>query len=515
VVANLKDCPPFASLHRSGMTESQLAGWNSAYAQGIKLWELGMPDDAIDSLVGALKADPEYAEAHFVLGSLLEAKGDIPAARTHFLEALRWDALRFRPDAPINAIARRVASESPGSVTLLDAALELGSDAASAGPPCGREILLEHVHFNWEGNERMGRRLAEESAAALFGAIAPEGAWLDDAGCAGAVGYTAFGRLKVLRLMGSIWGKPPFTSQLTFGLDQVRRSREIALAAEGASSGDALARAREGLEAALQRDPQDSNLALQLSEVDSEANLPDRSLRLIDRVLEAEPRSPDLLVQRSRILESLGRHGEAQAAILESLRMDPYHLPSYTQLVEVLRKTGEFEAGRTLFAAALAADPDASYIRLAYADLLFFHGDRDRAVTECRAVLARDPGNSDALRRLVSLYTGEGRTDEAFDLMAQARRTQPSNFENDVALARIYRERGDDDNVADCLGAATLCGPADAQVHLFLANHLRKLNRPADALVELARAQRVATLMGNPELAQRISAEIRSRGAGN
>jgi len=515
VVANLKDCPPFASLHRSGMTEPQLASWSSAYARGVKLWELGLPDDAIDSLNEALKADPEYADAHFVLGSLLEGKGDIPGARTHFLEALRWDALRFRPDARINAIARRVASDSPGSVMLLDAAFEMGSDTASAGPPSGREILLEHVHFNWEGNMRMGRMLAEESAAALFGAGAPRGPWLDDAGCAEAAGYTDFGRLRVLRLMGTIWGKPPFTNQLTFGEDQVRRSREIALATERATSKDALARAREGLEAAVQRDPNNPSLALLLSEVDSEANLPDRSLRLVDRVLELESRSPDLLVQRSSILASLGRYGEAQAAILESLRMDPYHLPSYTQLVDVVRRTGEFETGRTLLAAALARNPGSSYIRLTHADLLFFHGDRDGAVAECRAVLAREPENSDALRRLVSLYTGEGRADEAFALMSQARRTQPSNFENAMALASIYKERGDDDNVADCLRAATLCGPADAEVHLFLASHLRKLNRPADALIELARAERVATLTGKPQLAQRISEEIRSRGAGN
>ena len=105
--------------------------------------------------------------------------------------------------------------------------------------------------------------------------------------------------------------------------------------------------------------------------------------------------------------------------------------------------------------------------------------------------------------------------DEAFALMSEARRTQPFNFENYMALARIYKERGDDDSVADCLRAATLCGPADAQVHLFLASHLRRLNRPAEALVELARARRVALLAGDSELAKRISAEIRSRESEN
>ncbi len=515
VVANLRDCAPFASIHRAGMTVQEVKSWSSSYDKGIRLWELGLSDEASDSLEAALKIDPEYADAHYVLGRLLEAKGDIPGARAQFLEALHWDALRFRPDAMINAIARKVASDFPGSVLLLDSALEMGSDAASVAPPTGREALLEHVHFNWEGNERMGRMLAGKSASALFGDNPPPGTWLDDAGCAAAVGYTDFGRLMTLRLMAPIWGKPPFTNQLTFGEDQVRRKREIDLAAAKATSESGLAQARERITAALQRDPGDPNLALRLSEVDAESGQPEHSLQMIDRAMELEPRSPDLLLRRSRTLESLGRQGEAQTTLLESFRMDPYDLPSYTALVEVLRKTGDFETGKRTLTAALARIPDSSYIRLTYADLLFFHGDRGEAVAECQTVLAQDPENPDALGRLVSLYTAESRTKEAFALMSEARRTQPFNFENNVALARVYRERGDDDNVADCLLAAARSGPVGAEVHLFLANHLRKLDRPADALVELARAERVANISGNTELAQKISAERRTVGVGH
>jgi tetratricopeptide (TPR) repeat protein len=509
VVANLRDCPPFASLHAEGTGASQLDAWSRSYGAGIRQWELGMPDKAISSLNEALKIDPQYAESHYVLGRLLDDRGEKPGARAHYLQALHWDALRFRPDAPINAIARRVASESPGSVLLVDSALEMGSDEASAGPPSGQEVLLEHVHFNWDGNVRLARMLAEK-AATLLEAGGPRAPWLDSTGCAAAIGYTGFGRLTMLRLMGPIWGKPPFTNQVGFGEDQARRAHDLSLAAEEATSPEGLARARGQIEAALVRDPDNASLSLSLSEVDAESNQPGPSLLQIDRVLDLEPRSPELLVRRGRLLAALGRLGEAQAAVLDSIRLDPYHLPSYTALVEVLRKTGDFGAGRTTFAGALAGNPDSGYVRLAYADLLFFHGDRDLAVGECQTVLARDPGNADALGRLASLYTGEGRTQEAFDLMARARKTQPFNFENNLALARIYQERGNEDNVADCLTAATQSGPADVSAYLFLAHHFKKLNRQDDALLELARANRVATLNGNLELAKRISAEIES-----
>ena len=125
---------------------------------------------------------------------------------------------------------------------------------------------------------------------------------------------------------------------------------------------------------------------------------------------------------------------------------------------------------------------------------------------------AREPGNPDALRRLVSLFTGEGRKEEAFALMTESRRTQPLNFENNLALARIYEERGNIEHVADCLQAAAMSGPATAQAHIYLARHLSKLGRPVEALVELARARRIAMLMGDSDLASEISATIRSTG---
>lgn len=508
VVANLKDCPPFVSLHRPSISESDLIQWNKLYEDGKRSWELDQNERAVQALSETVKIDPEFAEARYILGSVLERKGDEPGARAQYIEALHWDALRFRPDAEINAVARRVASESAGTVVLADTALDLGSDGASASPPSGREILLEHVHFNWDGNVRMARILAEKSAAELFGPEAPTGKWLDSAGCARAVGYTELGRLRMLKQMESIRGKPPFTQQLNFGEDQARYQHEIDLAEKAATSQEGLAAARVQLETAAARDSENPNILLRLSEVESQSSHYDKVLALTDRVMERVPQSPELLVQRGRALASLKRETEAQAEVLEAVRIDPYNLPSYTALVDILRKTGDFQAGQKLFLAALARNPGSGFIRLSYADLLFFHGDRDKAVRECQSVLDRDPGDSDALRRLVSLFTAEGRKEEAFGLMSAARKTQPFNFENDLALARIYKGRSDVEHVVDCLQAATLSGPATAQVHLYLATHFNRLNRPVDALVELARARRIAILMGDQDLVLEISAAM-------
>ena len=86
-----------------------------------------------------------------MLGSLDLRAGDAEAARRHLVDALHWDALRFRPDPRINEIVRKVARESRDGVRLLDAAAAMGSDPYSSAPPSGREILFEHVHFDWAG----------------------------------------------------------------------------------------------------------------------------------------------------------------------------------------------------------------------------------------------------------------------------------------------------------------------------------------------------------------------------
>ncbi len=508
VVANLKDCAPFASLHREGMRKDELQKWSSAYSEGLRSWELGLNDEARRQLASALDLDPHYAEAHYVMGRVLAAKGDTDGSRKEYAQALHWDALRFRPGPRINEIIRTVAAD--GSTILVDASHELGGDLTSTVPPSGQDLLLEHVHFNWDGNVRMGQMLAQRCRPALFGNAAPPATWLDGSGCAKVVGYTPVGHLRMLEEMEAIRGKAPFTGQLTFGEDQFRYQREMAVAVDAAK--ESLDEDAAQIEAAVARSPGDPNLYLQLADVQARAGQYDKELESIDRARDLVPPSADILVRRARALAALQRGTEAEDAVLESLRIDAYNLPSYTALVETLKLTGDFAKYRDVLKAALARNPLSAFIRLSYADLLFFHGDRDTAVGECLIVLEAEPQNADALRRLASLYGAEGRKDDLFALMSKARVVQPLNFENDLALAKVYDERGDEDNAAACLADAARAGPATAQVHLYLARHLKKEGWTADAVLELARAKRLAILAGDTELESQITAAMAAAG---
>jgi tetratricopeptide (TPR) repeat protein len=503
VVANLRDCAPFAPRHRTGLSAIASAQWQLCFDQGRRAWELGDLERAGPLLRRAAELDPQEADGRYLLGQVLDQQGDLRGAREELVAALHWDALRFRPDPAINAVVRAVARAHPGTALLADAAFVLRSDPDSDGRCAGRELLWEHVHLNWGGNKAVARLLASLAGGALFGA--PTGPWLDDAGSTAAVGYTPFAVLRMLRALGPIVSNPPFTSQFTFPDDQVRLEHLREVAAAAAQAPGAAAQARMLIAAALRADPGNAELLLRQSEVEFESGDSEAALASVDAALALVPPSAESLVRRAHTLLALDRAAEAQAEALHALRVDPEHLTAYSELVAAARKTGDYAGPQAILDQAVLRNPSSEYLRLTRADLLFFRGRRDEAVAACRAVLASNPASAEALQRLVSLFRAEGRAAEADRLMTAALDTQPLNFSNEMALAKIDEARHDDDGVVRCLELATRAGPAGPKVHLYLASRLRREHRDDEARLEFARAWRTAVLSGQPDLAARIA----------
>ena len=507
VVANLADCAPFASVHSRAFEGARQADWSRLEAEGLRLWESDEPEASASALRAALAVDPGFAESHFVLGKDLEALGDAAGARREWLQALHWDALRFRPDPEINAVIRRVAASAGPGVRLVDASLEFGADAASDAPAAGSGLLWEHVHLNWEGNRRLGLRLAQESAGLLFAGEAHE-PWLDAEGAARALGYTVFGRENVLRTLTTIRDKPPFTSQVTFAEDALRHvvegRRAVADAAAPGASSEALGRVRE----AVRADPRNAELALRLAEVAVASQEPELALEALDTAAGLRPPNADLRVRRAQTLVLLGRLEEAEDEIARAVAAGPNHLPAYTEMVDIARRSQRFERAAQALRGALARSPSSDYLRLTEADLLFFEGRTHEAVRRCRSVLDRDPSSAEALGRLVSLATAEGRNDDAWALRVRAERDQPLNFENNMALARGYKSRGDRGGEAASLERAARCGPAEPEVHVFLARESLAAGALQQALLEFSRARRAALIEDRPAFAAKVAEMI-------
>ncbi|MDI1335116.1 MAG: hypothetical protein PSU94_02940 [Lacunisphaera sp.] len=500
LVANLRDSSPFVSLHRENLTASERANWQTAFDAGMRAWQLDQADAARERFTVAVQIDQEHADTHFLLGRLAEQRGDSAAARRHYVDALQWDALRFRPVPRVNEIIRRVAREPGAGVQLVDAALELGADPASPGVPAGRELLFEHVHFNWEGNARLARMLAEACAGRLGGPGAAAGGWLDAAQCADALGLTDYGRLTMLKTITQLTGKPPFTSQLTYPEAQTQFKAEFMRLNRAAGTAAGLQAAADKVETALQGNPLNPAIAVQLENIVFDQRNFDRALALVEQAMALQPRSAVLLTQKANLLQIFKRYNEAEELAAKSTRDDPYYYPAWQVRVDIWSKTGQFALGREELESRLAQMPGNNYLRSAYATLLLRAGETGAAESQWRSVLETDPTNTSALEQLITLYQRAGRAEDGLALMAEASRAQPRNYTNNSRLAQIYATKGDTPQMVRYLLALTESGPADASLYLELAQRLVDLGRVPEAEVYAYQGRKAALAEGNATL---------------
>ncbi len=509
VVANLKDCPPLLSRHAPGLSAPELSSWQSAFERGRLAWMLGDAETARERLGEALRIDPQFADTSFMLGSLDLQSGDAVSARRHLVEALHWDALRFRPDPAINGVIREVARRSGPKVTLLDLALDLGSDPDSTGAPSGRELLFEHVHFDLEGNYQVARMMARACAARLPGGDPGDSGWLAGDGCAEAVGFTQHERLPMLLRIDVLVRKPPFTNQLTHVEDEARMAREIDEASGIARQPAVLAHAFDVAGAALRRDPGNPALEGMLEGIDLDLGDLDGALGLARGAANLLPRDFATAADEASILMRLSRFDEAGALLMKASGSGADLDLLVPVLVDLWTRTRHFDEGRKFLDGAIAGRPRDQRLRIARASLDRASGDLAGAEGEFRQILAQDPSSEDALEELVGMLAEAGRVDEISRESLAAAAAQPRNQANSLRAVRACDSQGDIAGAVRNLSAAELSGPVDATFELTLALDLYKLRRMDGMMVHLALARRLSAHEGNPSVTGSIDRLIR------
>jgi hypothetical protein len=505
VVANLKDCPPLLSLHRAGLTEAELAAWQQAFDRGRLAWRLGDAAAARTDLEEARRIDPQYADTLFMLGSLELAAGDPALARTRLLEALHWDALRFRPDARINEIIREVAGAG-GPVQLLDAAKLLGSDAASPAPPAGRELLFEHVHFDWAGNFQLAWAMAQGAEALLFGRSSGAPAWLDSDSVAAALAYTPHERFSMLQHIATITQHPPFTNQLTYPEDMARLARDLNRAQAEAATAESRRLAKTLVQAATAADPENADLAKIEETVDEELGDPDGALAQAQRARRLQPANATQAADEAIKLSRLGRYDEAEKLLRQTaLTCAPRDLtlmaPAFADL---FTRTKRYADGRRYFDEAIARRPRDNSLRMLSGRLAGLAGEAAAAEQAYRAVLADEPGNQPALEALVGLLTETGRSAAVEEATFAAAGAQSRNQANNLRAAIISENRGDEVQAIRFLRAAERSGPVTSAVELHLTRKLLTRGQAMEALAHLAEARRISWYEGDAAATESI-----------
>jgi tetratricopeptide (TPR) repeat protein len=256
VATNLKDCAPFASLHRKDIRQGELKSWEGLVQRGAALEEAGSYPQALKLYLSAAEIDPQYAELQFRIARSQWAIGDFAGAKESFVRAQDLDTLRFRADTKLNEVIRTVAGENR-NVGLVDAAAALASESAHEVP--GGELFYEHVHMNPRGTYVLARAFFHQIVSILPAEVQRGAAGTDvvsQEDCERLLAFTPYDRARIAGLVLSKLQRPPFTNQLNHTEDVQRIKTQAE--ASGLNYGDIVA----DYQWALMKNPQDRLLHL-------------------------------------------------------------------------------------------------------------------------------------------------------------------------------------------------------------------------------------------------------------
>ncbi|MBP8305206.1 MAG: tetratricopeptide repeat protein, partial [Phycisphaerae bacterium] len=192
VAANLKDCAPFGSLHRTDLSDQETAQWGRHYEAALEAHKAGRHAQAVEAFGRAAQIDGTYAELQFRWAQSCLALGQESEALRRFSLARDYDTLRFRSDARLNDLVHEVCRglEQRGCA-IVDGQATLASHSPNG--IVGHELLHEHVHLRFEGNYLLAIAIADQAARLLPQVAAeasPQSEWLSAEDCARRLAYT-------------------------------------------------------------------------------------------------------------------------------------------------------------------------------------------------------------------------------------------------------------------------------------------------------------------------------------
>lgn len=493
VVSNLKDCAPFASLHRPDLGAAQIAEWSRLYQAGVEAEEAGRAAEATGFFQQAARSDNQFADLQFRWGRCCLALGRDAEARQHFLLARDDDALRFRADGRINDIIRRAASgRERDGILFVDA-----QDALARQSPhvlTGGELLYEHVHLNFDGNYLLGRCLADEIVKALPDAVTrrPDArpAWMTQVDCARRLAWTGWNRYEAVASVMLRVNDPPFTSQLDHA-EQYQRLQQEMEDLRPALGPAALRQSAAEYQRALATAPADWVLHKNLGRLRQKLGDLAGAVECWGRVTDLLPQDGETRFQLGLVLTRLDRPDEAIEQFETALRLEPDSVPALNGLGLALARKGQYREAIREYGRALKLMPDSSETHMNLGMALNALGEPEAARQHFRRALDRKFHNAEALVTLGKMCFSEGWVSEAITNFTDALRLDPAeataHFCLGGALASLGRRREAQEHYAE----AVQLNPDYAEARLGLGIELGRQGRDAEALEQFAAAVRL------------------------
>jgi tetratricopeptide (TPR) repeat protein len=338
-------------------------------------------DEAVRELRSAIDQQPEWAKAHFLLGSALALSGERTAARTELARALEIDA------------------------TMIDARRLLADVHAALG---------EHEYAVEEG-----RRFLKER---------PDNIPV---------------RLRVAQSLVNLDRVDEALKEIE-QVEESKRDTEVnyALARIYLHQGR-LDLARGYFEKALAGQPRHPEILGSLLTIDaSEGRLAESSKR-IQEAMAAEPQSAPLQQLAGRLAVLERRNADAETAFKRALELDPNLMSSYRLLAQFYARTGRTGETISTYEKALGVKEDQPQIHHFLGVLYEYGGQRDKAVEHYEAAIRYEPNLGEAKNNLAYLFADKAENlDRALDLAQEAKALLPDDPNTADTLGWVLYQRG-------------------------------------------------------------------------
>lgn len=479
MAANLKNCGPFASLHRDNLTEQENAEGQRHFDVGTSAIEARRFPAAITAFSAAAKIDETHAATQFLLARALEMNGDFARAKTHYQKALEHDALRFRSDAGINAAIRDAARTK--KVQLVD--IVQAFDAESTGGIPGASLLVDHVHMNFHGNYIIARELAQRTASLIAKRLnkASTNRIASEEEVAARLAFTGWNRLRVAERNLQRVKNPPFTNQPDNAEQRAMLQTEVEELSHH-SSAEALQEAEKAYEVAITSAPQDWILHENYADLLQHAGRSAEETRELRKVMEFMPHHQERNAWLGQSLANQGKHQEAIDAYKRALEHDSTNVAAHRGLAEMLVRTGQTEQGLKQYRTALKARPgNAENQNLVGEAFLRMNRIPDAEAAFKRATELK-PNYAAAHANLGALYWQQKKIPLAEAALKEALALEQDSVLANRVLGNLYMETQQPAKAIQPYEQVLKKPPVPPDIYNNLAAAYAFENRPADAI---------------------------------
>ena len=369
VPVNLRHSAPFLSVHSPDLSDDQLSQWRELTRSGAESNDRENWSDAVTQFQAALEIDPDYADTHFQLAIAFENLGEFQEAKTHYQRALDLDALRFRADTRLNQIIQDVAAGiESDTFSFVDSAAAF--EQASQPYQPGWNLLLEHVHYGFSGNNILAAEISRSITGNL--ASADEYQPLPDAEVAERVGFPNYDTIEEIRNLQGMTEHPPFPGQSNYAELRSFMDNTLERVTNSVGSQREVVQRRQGV---VDSGHADWKVHFELAVINQRLRNPPAMYRHLNRILELYPHNRETYM---KIAEAMSKEGKWREVIpylersLDYTRGDEEKIAETTNWLGTAHlRTGNYEKATDLLLSVPGKYPDQIDLSLkAYGNLI-------------------------------------------------------------------------------------------------------------------------------------------------